>query len=287
MNTFRSTIKNGELRNEDVAKILGLDVATVIQFSLKVGFLNLDTCIAICNVLGVSFFDMFPALVDLRPSNPEADLEDELPYIYGIFNKTENHPKLLACGIDPDPRPWYVAVHLTSGVERRYRLSSIEKNRLDNALSSAKNTSGYFVFYSDCQTIILRRSAVQDVRFSNSMSYAQFSSDERGFAATVVLPNSPFPAVTGMVADNAGPNGHGSPLFDLIQIARAGGELPAFVRLPEEEELRFLQIENMEVLEIPVGLTIPGFYDENDDADSENIQHHQDDLLFMDVMGTA
>jgi hypothetical protein len=286
MNTFRAMIKNSELRNEDVARILGLDVSSIIQFGLQVGFINLDTCAALCSVLGVSFFDLFPSLADLKPElSPEADLEDELPFVYALFRKSENHPRILACGIDPDPNPWFVAVHLTSGVERRYRLSSIEKNRLDNALYSAKDTSGYFVFHADCQTIILRRSAVQDVRFSNAMSYAQFSSDERAFAATVVLPNSPFPAVTGMAADNPGPTGHGTPLFDLIRTARAGGDLPAFVRLPEEEELRFLQIENMEVLEIPVGLTIPGFYDETDN--DRVIDDASESLLLMDVMGTA
>ncbi|TLX16869.1 hypothetical protein [Rhizobium sp. MHM7A] len=284
MNTFRATIKEGSLRYEDVARILGLDVATLIQFGLKVGFINLDTCMAICNLLDVSFFDLFPSLDDMRPElGKDAELEDELPFIYALFEKTENHPKVLGCGIDPDLRPWYVAVHLTSGVERRYRLSSVEKNRLDNAMTSAKDTKGYFVFHADCQTIILRRSAVQDVRFSNAMSYAQFSSDERAFAATVVLPNSPFPAVTGMTADDSSPGGHGSPLYDLINIARAGGDLPAFIRLPEEEELRFLQIENMEVLEIPVGLTIPGFYDDDED-DGQEVP---ETLLLMEAMGTA
>jgi hypothetical protein len=284
MNTFRATIKDGTLRYEDVARMLGLDVASVIQFGLKVGFINLETCLSICSLLDVSFFDLFPSLEDMRPElSEDAELEDELPFVYALFTKSENHPKILACGIDPDVRPWYVAIHLTSGVERRYRLSSVEKNRLDNALSSAKDTKGYFVFHADCQTIILRRSAVQDVRFSNSMSYAQFSSDERAFAATVVLPNSPFPAVTGMTVDDPSPGGHGSPLYDLINLARAGGDLPAFIRLPEDDELRFLQIENMEVLEIPVGLTIPGFYDDDEDEEHDV----RETLLLMEAMGTA
>ncbi len=284
MNTFRATIKAGALRYEDVARMLGLDVATLIQFGLKVGFINLETCMAICNVLDISFFDMFPSLDDLRPElSEDAEIDEEFRHIYGIFEKTEHHPRLLACGIDPDVRPWYVAIHLTSGVERRYRLSSVEKNRLDNAMTSATDTKGYFVFHGDCQTVILRRSAVQDVRFSNAMSYAQFSSDERAFAATVVLPNSPFPAVTGMTADDPGPGGHGTPLYDLISTARAGGDLPAFIRLPEEDELRFLQIENMEVLEIPVGLTIAGFYDDDEDEGQEV----PETLLLMEAMGTA
>lgn len=286
MNTFRAMIKESSLRYGDVARILGLDVASVIQFGLKVGFISLDTCMAICNLLDVSFFDLFPTLDDMRPQlSEDAQLEDELPFVYAMFEKRENHPKILACGIDPDLRSWYVAIHLTSGVERRYRLSSVEKNRLDNAMSSARDTKGYFVFHADCQTIILRRSAVQDVRFSNAMSYAQFSSDERAFAATVVLPNSPFPAVTGMVADDSGPGGHGSPLYDLIHIARSGGDLPAFIRLPEDEELRFLQIENMEVLEIPVGLTIPFFYE--DDEDDDERKGAPETLLLMEAMGTA
>ena len=284
MNTFRATIKASALRYEDVARMLSLDVATLIQFGLKVGFINLETCMAICNVLDMSFFDMFPPLDDLRPElADDADVDDEFRHIYAIFEKTEHHPRLLACGIDPDLRPWYVAVHLTSGVERRYRLSSVEKNRLDNAMTSATDTKGYFVFHADCQTVILRRSAVQDVRFSNSMSYAQFSSDERAFAATVVLPNSPFPAVTGMSCDDPGQGGHGTPLYDLISTARSGGDLPAFVRLPEEDELRFLQIENMEVLEIPVGLTIPGFYDDDEDEADDA----PETLLLMEAMGTA
>lgn len=286
MNSFRAAMAESGLDLGDVARLLNLDVAAVIQFGMQVGFINLETCLGICNVLNVSFFDLFPSMHDLKPElSEEAEIEDEAPFVYALFEKTEFHPRLLACGIDPDPSQWFVAFQLSTGLERRYRLSSIEKNRLENALSFAADTSGHFVFHADCQTVIIRRSAVLDVRFANSMSYAQFSSDEKAYAATLVLPGSPFPVVTTLIPDNRLPAGHGSPLFNLISAARDGQDLPPFIRFADSDEIRFLQIENMELFEIPVGLTIPGFYD--DEKEGADLPGDEANLLHAEAMGTA
>jgi hypothetical protein len=117
------------------------------------------------------------------------------------------------------------------------------------------------------------------------MSYAQFSSDEKAFAATVVLPGSPFPVVTTLIPDNRLPGGHGSPLYNLIAAAREGIDLPPFIRFADADEIRFLQIENMELLEIPVGLTIPGFYDDEEETNEGSVE--AGNLLHAEAMGTA
>lgn len=285
MNIFRSLMQETDFDNADVARLLNLDVATVILFDLKVGLVNLDTALSLCSLLDVSFFDMFPALEDLAPEmDADAEPGDEVPFIYSLFEQSEYHPRLLGCGIDPDIRLWYVSIQFKSGVERRYRLSSLDKTRLDITLSEATKADSYFVFHADCQTVIIRRSAVQDVRFSNGLSYAQFSSDERGFAMTVMMPHMHQPSFTSVPCDDVNDGGFGTPLRDLIDLARADAELPSFLRFTDGEETRLLQIDGFEVLEIPVGLTIPNFY--RDDSEIED-ESPAEILLKMEAMGSA
>jgi transcriptional regulator with XRE-family HTH domain len=284
MNRLREIRKEKEKTIVEIAKTLGLDEATLFLFELQGGLIHIDVALSVCSLLDVSFFEMFPELEDLGP--PEQDEEDdEITLVFNLLDNAENRVRFYATGIDPDSRNWFARVGLKSGVERRYRLSSIEKSYLEDSLLTEEKANPYIVFHADCQTVILRRDSVLDARFSNALSYAQFSTEENAFRVTIVMENMPLPRSVEITIDDPSDNGHGRPLAALIEKAREGGQLPSFLRFPRDQEDCLVNIEHMELLEIPVGLTIPYLY--LDEMELEDIDFDEHSLSFMEPQGTA
>jgi hypothetical protein len=285
MNEFRRLKLGTDFDNAMIASASGVDIAVVNLFELQTGFIDYNTAVTICNVLDCTFFDMFPGLQHLVPApTEEADEEDQDEFSLEIFEDASNRPLLLQHGLDPDIRPWFAHVHMKSGNDRRYRLSSLECDRLQETLTTAETNEGYLVFFADCQTVIIKRSSLSNIRFTNSLSYAPFSSEERGLAMTLVSSSFARPIETGVLPDSpADEGGHGQPLLGLIEKARNNLPLQPFIRLPEDEDVRFTNIEEFEIIEIPIGLTVPGFYDDEEEVDTtETI-----DLETIEAAGTA
>lgn len=265
MNEFKRLKLGTEFDNGMIASLAGVDVAIINLFEMQLGIIDFNTAITICNVLDVTFFDMFPAFAHLAPGSAhETEDKDWDEFAMEIFEDETHRASLIANGLDPDMRPWFAHVYLKSGNDRRYRLSSLEMARMQFEMSTAENVEGYFVLYADCQNIIIKRSALASVRFTNSLSYAPFSSEERGLAMTLVSSSFTRPKEVGVLPDNPEEGAHGRPLLTLIEKARTNAPLQPFIRLPEDNDARFVNIEEFEVIEIPLGLTVPGFYDEDE-----------------------
>ncbi len=192
MNRFNDIRKEQERTIEDIANTLGIDEATLFLLELSAGHVHIDLALSLCSLLNVSLFDMFPDLADLAPS--ESDEEDEeIAHVFDMMCNPEHRIRFFAAGIDPDTRNWYVAFRFRSGVERRYQVSSVEKSYVEDAITSEDKTNPFIVFHGDCRTIIVKRDAILDARFSNNMSYASFRTNEQGFTATLVLDNMIVP----------------------------------------------------------------------------------------------
>lgn len=285
MNEFRRLKLGTNFDNEMIASLVGVDVAVIHLFELQVGIIDYNTAMTICSVLDATFFEMFPGLAHLAPVPTEdAEGDDPNDMVIELFESEENRVILIQHGLDPDVRPWYAHIHLKSGNERRYRLSSLESARLQEELSVADDDKGCYVFYADCQNVIIRRSAISNVRFTTSLSYAPFSSEERGLAMTLLDRKNPRPIETGVAPDDPADGPRGTPLIDLIQRAREGKPLQPFIRMQEsDDDIRFIHIEDCEVIEIPVGLTVPGFYDEDEPEE----QSGEIDLETAEAQGSA
>jgi hypothetical protein len=268
MNEFRRLKLGTDFDNAMIASMVGVDIAVVNLFELQTGYIDYNTVMTICGVLDCTFFEMFPGLAHLAgaPQDDAGD-EDEDDLTIEIFEEEENRALLIQHGLDPDIHPWYAHVHMRSGNDRRYRISSLESEKLQAELTSADTNAGYLVFFADCQTVIVKRSDLLNIRFTNSLSYAPFSSEERGLAMTLVSGRFTRPIETGVVPDSPlGSGGHGQPLLNLIEKARANLPLQPFIRLPEDGDIRFTNIEEFEIIEIPIGLTVPGFYDDEEEV---------------------
>ncbi len=290
MNEFRRLKLGTNFDNAMIASLARVDIAVVNLFELQTGYVDYNTVMTICSVLDCSFFDMFPglqhlSLVPVAEASDDQDEGDDLDdLVIEIFEEPANRPLLIQHGLDPDIRPWFAHVHMKSGNDRRYRLSSVECERLQGELTSADTNDGYLVFFADCQSVIIKRSSLSNIRFTNSLSYAPFSTDERGLAMTLISSSFARPIETGVVPDRpVEDGGHGQPLLALISRARENAPLQPFIRLPEDGDIRFTNIEEFEVIEIPIGLTVAGFYDDEEVVeDSEEI-----DLKTVEAAGSA
>lgn len=284
MNRFKELRKEKSLTVESIAKTIGIDEATLFLFELHAGHIHIDIALSLCSYMDISFFELFPDLNDLSPGENEEG-EDEMSVVLDLMRNVENRVRFYANGIDPDSRNWFVLLRLRSGVERRYRLNSPEKQYLEEMLTSEDTSNPFIVFTGDCRTIILKRNAVLDVRFSNAMSYAQFSSLESAYSALIVYENMQVPKSFPLTCDDLSEQGHGQPLGALIQKAREGGPLPSYLRFPDDEDECLINIETFELMEIPVGATIPFLY--MDDLELEDMAIEENSLSLMEPQGTA
>ncbi|MDW9478732.1 hypothetical protein GOB57_08445 [Sinorhizobium meliloti] len=248
-----------------LADSTGIDVVTIHMIEHGIVPAHYDVADAMCEAMDVSMKDMFPSLTEILTL---ADVLDSRAEVQELFFDPANKMAIRSAGLDPDLRDWIMIVYLRSGTERRYRVSSMERERIRNDLVSAKDANGYICFYSDCQQVIIKKTGFSELSFVAGASYAPFNSRERAYAATMIFEDSSRPEIVGLQPDG-GEDGEGDhPFANLLDAALNGRELPPFfmVDTDEEDEERLVSIHGLEVLEIPMGVLFPEIYAKNSDA---------------------
>jgi hypothetical protein len=248
-----------------LADTTGIDIVTVNMVEYGRIPVHYDHADAMCQAMDVPMTEMFPSIGEILTL---ADTLDSNAEVQALFFEPANRMALRSAGLDPDLRDWIMIVDLRSLNERRYRLASTEMDRIRNELVSAKDANGYICFYSDCRQVILRKEAISEVQFVSGASYAQFSSRERAFAATMIFEGSARPQVVGLHPDG-GENGEGAhPFGTLLDAAVNGRDLPPFFRVETEgdNEERYVSVHGLEALEIPMGVLFPEIYAKDTDS---------------------
>ncbi|MBY3433130.1 hypothetical protein HFN89_02905 [Rhizobium laguerreae] len=248
-----------------LADSTGIDIVTIHMVEHGIVPVHYDHADAMCRAMDVAMTEMFPSLSEILTL---ADALDTEPELQELFFDPANRMAIRSAGLDPDLRDWIMIVDLRSANERRYRVSSMEMDKIKNELVSAKDANGYICFYSDCQQVIVKKNAISEVSFVVGASYAQFSSRERAYAATMVFEGSARPEVVGLHPDG-GDDGEGDhPFASLLDAALNGRDLPPFLKVETEDddEERFVSIHGLEVLEIPMGVLFREIYSKNSDA---------------------
>jgi hypothetical protein len=264
MNKLTAMKEITDFDNSMLADSTGLDVVTIYMFEHGYAPIHFDHAISLCQAMDVDMAQMFPTLAELLDLSEALDSEEEMQEF--LFDPP-NRMAMRSAGLDPDLRDWIMVVDLKSGNERRYRLSSMELEKVRSALVSSSDSAGYICFYADCQQVILRKDAITEISFLVDASYAQFNSRERAYAATLVFDISPRPEIVGLTPDG-GPDGDGpQPFAKLLDAALNGRDLPPFLEVQTEDpaEQRFVSINGLEALEVPMGILFPDCYRKTSD----------------------
>ena len=296
MNKFRQIRKALRIDLVSAAGRAGIDEMQLALFEHGMGWIAIGTAFRLAEVVEVPIGQVFPLLKDVfekaESSEEEADRES-------IVFAPGNREILTLSGIDPDRMAWYAIVQLKSGNERRYFLTSTECSRLRQEMLHSQTADGFLTFHSDCQNVILRKSSIASIRFTNDASYAWFRSHERDFVITVVSNLSPRP-VTMEVTPDGRPDGSGPrPFAELLASARgepsvvsadAAGdarpqEMPAFFSLLDEPDETIVSFDGIEVIEIPCGVLMPDLYEDNEEY-AEG-REGSESLKTMEMMGEA
>lgn len=265
---------------EDVADIVGIDVVELAMAERGIGLAHLDVIAAVATALDAEPADLYPTVAShIRGAE---DLDEE--QLRMRLLEPECSAALMAAGVDPDIACWYVIVKLKSGNERRYRVSSGEKDRIRAALRGPAPIDSYLLFHADCRNVAIRRNAIAELRFTNSASYAPFSSHESAFDVLIISPRSPRPETIKALPDG-GPDGKGpTPFTDFMEAAREGRETGAFLMLEDDGDEHFVGIDQLELIEVPVGVMMPDIYS---DASALPPPDLSDGLESMEPMGEA
>ena len=254
MNKFTILKSIAEFNNFELADAIGVDVLTIALFERNIAPISYSAAQDICEVLGAVISDMFPSLKEIFTKIENSKTEDEA---LAILQSTETISQFQNAGIDPDHRDWIMSVNLISGAERRYRLPSLEMQRVKDILVNKNSESEYLSFYADCQEVILRKSAISGVSFLSDASYAAFKSNERGLLVTT-MPRQSVKSEAFQIANNSA-----SHLRGLIEAINSKEPLPPFFKAYcEEEDETYISIFGLDVLEIPMGLIVPEIYQE-------------------------
>jgi len=265
---------------EDVADIVGVDVAELALAERGIGLAHFDVVVALASVFDADPEDLYPTVADHIRSAEDLD-EDGLRE---RLLDPERSTALMMAGIDPDIACWYVIVKLKSGNERRYRVSSAERMRIRMDLCGEGPADGYLLFHADCRNVAIRRSAIAELRFTNSASYAPFSSHESAFNVVIVSGRSPRPE-TIQVPPDGGEDGEGpTPFTDFMEAAREGRETTRFLLLEEDGDENFIGIDQLEAMEVPVGVMMPDIYLDRPDTKAVD---PAEGLEAMEPMGEA
>jgi len=280
MNKIRELRNKAGLGLGEVADAVGADLAEIALAEMGVGLIRFELGMSIARVLEAHPGELFPEARDLIEEINSLD-EDEMRE---AMLEPGRAAAIASAGLDPDIMPWFAIVRLKSGNERRYFVSSSEAKRIKEALGKPRGAS-FVNFLSDCRHILVRPDSVAEIRFTNSASYAPFSSDESAFEVVLVSGASPRPERLDVMPDG-GDDGEGArPFADLLEAAATlrPEEMPAFVCLcTDEGEDRFVAVDMVEVIEIPVGVVIPSIYGEAAEGNPE-----AGGLAGMEVMGNA
>lgn len=299
MNKFHHIRKALRLDLVSAAAKAGIDEMQLALFEQGMGWISISTAFRLADVVEVPIGQIFPLLKDVF-EKAEASEEDEDRE--AIIFARDNREILAQSGIDPDRIAWYAIVQLKSGNERRYFLTSTECNRIRQEMLHSHTAEGFLTFHSDCQNVILRKSSIASIKFTNDASYAWFRSHERDFVITVVSNLSPRPVKMEVTPDGK-PDGQGPrPFADLLASARgehpvvaqedlgeaAAGEvaeMPAFFSLFDHPDETIVSFDGIEVIEIPCGVLMPDLYE--DDEEFAEGRDGGESLKTMEMMGEA
>jgi transcriptional regulator with XRE-family HTH domain len=295
MNKFHQIRKGLRYDLAGVAGKVNMDEMHLALFEQGMGWIHINMAYRLASAIEVPVGQVLPLLKDVLDA---ADRFDSEPERNRAIFAPENREILVQSGIDPDPRAWFAIVQLKSGNERRYFLTSMEYDRVKQDLIYSETSEGFLAFRADCQDVILRKSAIASVKFTNDASYAWFRSHERDFVLTVVSNVSPRP-VKMEVAPDGSPDGKGlRPFADLLASARGelpvsedqadkttAAAMPAFFSLLEDVDETIVSFDGIEVIEIPCGVTMPHLYD--DDEEYAEGWNGDESLKTMEIMGEA
>lgn len=261
-----------KFNNFELADAIGVDVLTVALFERNIAPINYSIAQDLCEVLGAGISDLFPSLKKIISDVENSKSEEDT---MSIMQSSETISQFINAGIDLDERDWIMSVTLTSGAERRYRLPSIEMQRVKDILVDKDDNSDYLSFYADCQEIIIRKRAIKGLSFLSDASYAAFKSDERGALLTTIPLQGVKPEFF-QIANNSA-----SYLRGLLEIIKSNEPLPPFFKAySEDEDETYISVFGLDVLEIPMGLIVPNIYNE--------IAHSTPSKLeLMDAVGSA
>lgn len=266
---------------QDLADIVGIDVVEVAMAERGIGLTHYDTVAAMASVLDLEPEDLYPTLAEHFQAIEMAEDEDT---VRAQMLAPDRSAAFLMAGIDPDLEFWYAIVKLKSGNERRYRVSSVERGRMREELASMDTTEGWLLFMADCRSVAVRSSAIAEVHFTDTASYAPFSSRESAFKIVIVSPRSPRPE-TIKVSPDGGVDGEGPrPFAAFLEAAREGRATMRFLVLEDGAEESFVGIDMLELMEVPLGVLLPDLY-----ADEIVIRPPDAaaDLEGMEIMGRA
>ena len=282
MNKFTALKALAGFDNRKLSEFTGVDMVTLFLFERDATPVSLDVAQHICEALDSELIDMFPAINDLLIELSKIESDEE---IQTIMQHPENTMLFQNSGIDPDDREWIMIVILISGIERRYKLTTIELDEVRRSLIDNDQSDEFLSFYSDCQQVFIKKGAVAEVKFLSSASYAPFRSNERAFSITIVSKDSVRPEVIGVMRDG-GYDGNGERSFaNLVKSIHENLQLPSFFLVDsEDEEERYISISGLEVLEIPMGIIMPEIYESETDPLTPEVDSALDS---MEMAGSA
>jgi hypothetical protein len=294
MNKFHQIRKGLRLDLVTVAGRVGIDEMQLALFEQGMGWISASTAYRLAETVEVPIGQIFPLLKDILDAAERTEDDDERE---GILFAPANREILKQSGIDPDRKAIYAIVQLKSGNERRYFLTMTEFARVRSELVRSENSEGFLTFHSDCQNIILRKSAIASIRFTADASYAWFKSHERDFVITVVSDLNPRPVKMEVTPDGR-PDGRGPrPFADLLAAARGETavsdvgndgsrlEIPPFFSLLDDPDETIISFDGIEVIEIPCGVLMPDLYD--DEEEYAEGRERGESLLTMEILGEA
>lgn len=259
MNKLSQLIENAETSIHELAEQLDVDVLEIAMAKRGIGFTHFDTVCALADALECDIEDIYPTLAGHVEAFDEEGISLEEMRARMI---SEDHLQVLVdAGIDPDPERWFVILKLKSGNERRYRIASGDLQVLTEEIEGAENSEGFFVFTADCRTIVLRKSAMKQIQIRNEASYARFSSNEDANHLIIISTTSPRPEAIEVEPDLPGAGPESCPITALIQKAMNNEPIGPYFKMEDEGDDRYINLDEMELLEIPLGLVMPHLYE--------------------------
>lgn len=266
MNNLSKLIEEAGTSIHELANDVGVDVLEISMAKHGLGQTHFDTVCAIADALECEIEDIYPSLDGhIDDFNEEGISHEEMR---NRMLASNNWNSLFKAGIDPDPDLWFVIIKLKSGNERRYRISSIEMLKLSEAIESSTNSEGFFVFIGDCRTILLRKFAMKQLQFRNEASCARFSSAEDASNITIVSTTYPRPEPIQVEPDYPKGGPETCPIGNLVNNASENKPIGPFFKMENEDADRYINIDEVELMEIPLGLIIPSLYEDEIEIDN-------------------
>jgi len=269
MNQIRKCRREAGLDLEELAEIVGVDLVQISMAEYGVGLIPIDIGIELAKALSVEPEDLFPeARAAIRNIGKVSD-----NLIRDLLLRDDNATALIKAGLDPDITPWFASIRFKSGSECKLRLSSLEMKSVREMLVKRKHPA--LAFLADCRHILMRSSSVAEIIFTNSMSYAPFSSYEDGDQILIGSADTRRPE---RVEVSASDDEMVNTLKEMLHSASLGRQWDNIV-LPIPAQDRLIAVGDAEYLAVPVGILMPSLY--------EDPEHKHPALEDMTVQGTA